>query len=64
MEWRREGEGVWSAVCVVNMKASRSGIVDWLPDLSLCCAVYVWSTAGWAVWSTTDQKEVSLCVSL
>ena len=35
MEWRREGEGVWSAVCVVNMKASRPGIVDWLPDLSL-----------------------------
>ena len=33
-------------------------------DLSLCCAVYVWSAAGWAVWSTTDQKEVSWCVPL
>lgn len=33
-------------------------------DLSLCCAVYIWSAAGWAVWSTTDQKEVSWCVPL
>lgn len=28
-EWRRGGERVWSVVCVVNMKASRPGIVQY-----------------------------------
>lgn len=46
-------------LCVVVMKEfRREGVVH---DL---CAVYIWSAAGWAVWSTTDQKKVCLWVCL
>ena len=54
----RGGRG-WGVLCVVVMKEfRREGVVH---DL---CAVYIWSAAGWAVWSTTDQKKVCLWVCL